>query len=123
MCVAPFSEVAVSIWTSPILKEALFVHLLGGEQQLAGEEFLLTEVAVEYADKDEEGPDHDDDHHFLVGVQLVADVAGLRFNGAIFGALKDPFSQVPNTLEFRDISNVHILTFVLTYFPPVHAIH
>ena len=103
--------------------QSLPVHQTCVEQLLPWEQLLLTEVAVEYADKDEEGPDHDDDHHFLVGVQLVADVAGLRFNGAIFGALKDPFSQVPNTLEFRDISNIHILTFFLTFFSPVHAIH
>ena len=94
----PFSEVAVSIWTSPILKEALSVHLLGGEQQLAGEEFLLTEVAVEDGEEDKKSPDHSDDHDLLVIVKFVPDLAGLRLDRSEVGALVEPLGDVAHLL-------------------------
>ena len=84
---APFSEVTVSIWTSSVLEESRSVHKTGGEQHLGGEQFLLTEVAVEDGEEDKESPDHHDDQDLLVIVKLVPDLARLRLERSEVGAL------------------------------------
>ena len=95
----PFSEVADSIRTSSILKEALFVHnIRQGKQHLVGEKFLLTEVAVEDGEEDQKSPDHNDDHDLLVIVKFIPDLAGLWLDGSKVGALVEPLGEVPHLL-------------------------
>ena len=95
---SPVSEITVPIGTPPVLKESLPVHQAGGEQHLGGEQLLLTEVTVEDREEDKEGPDHHNDHHLLLIVQLVSDLAGLRFDGSEVRALVQPLSQVTHFL-------------------------
>ena len=102
MGVAPFSEVTVSIWTSSILKESRSVHKAGGEQHLGGEEFLLTEVAVEDGEEDKESPDHNDDQDLLVIVEFVPDLAGLWLDRPEVGALIEPLCEVADLLGLSD---------------------
>ena len=96
---APFSEVTASIWTSSILKEALFVHnIRQRKQHLVGEKFLFTEVAVEDGKEDQKSPDHNDDHDLLVIVKLIPDLAGLWLDGSEVGALVEPLGEVTHLL-------------------------
>ena len=72
---------------------------------MRGEKFLLTEVAVKDGEEDEESPDHNDDQNLLVIVKLVPDLAGLRLEWSVLGALVEPFGEVGDLLGLGQSEN------------------
>jgi hypothetical protein len=92
--------IALLVRTSSISEESLCIQQASVKQLLAGEESLLSEVAVEYGQEDQEQPDHQDHPQLLVLVHLILNNTSVGLEGVELGAFQNPFLYIGNLLEF-----------------------
>ena len=86
--------IALLVRTSSISQESLCIHQASVKQLLAGEESLLTEVAVEDGEEDQEQPDHQDNPQLFVLVHLILHNTRVWLEGAELGAFQNPFCHI-----------------------------
>ena len=77
----------------------MLVHNTSVKQLLAVEETLLTEVAVEDREDDQEHPDHQDHPKLVIPVHFIPHFTSVRLERAEVGAFQDPFSYIGDFLN------------------------
>ena len=92
--------IALLVRTSSISQESFCIHQASVKQLMAGEEALLTEVAVEDGEEDQEQPDHQDHPQLLVLVHLILHNTSVWLEGAELGTFQNPFGYIQDLLEF-----------------------